>query len=46
MDYIDRYLIFNQNTIVGFTHSWQEADDICKINSDLIWDREKKDKVN
>ena len=33
-----KYLIFKQHLILGYTNSWQEADDICKKNSELTWD--------
>jgi len=31
------YLIYLQNKVIGYTTSWQEADDICKNDYRLSW---------
>lgn len=31
-------LIWKNNDIIGYTHTYQEADAICEKNSELLWD--------
>ena len=31
-------VLFNENKIVGYTPTFQEADDICKNNNNYSWD--------
>ncbi len=31
-------VLFNKNKIVGYTPTFQEADDICKNNNNYSWD--------
>lgn len=31
------YLIFENDKVIGFTTSWQEADNICMKNYKLSW---------
>lgn len=35
-------LIFNESEIIGYCHTWQEADDICKKHSYLTWEEKSK----
>ena len=34
-------LIYNKNKCVGYTPTFQEADDICKLNYNLTWTHTK-----
>ena len=31
-------LIWKNKAIIGYTHTYQEADAICEKNSELLWD--------
>ena len=42
MDENYQVLIFNENKIIGYCHTWQEADDICKKHSYLTWEEKSK----
>ena len=32
------FLIYKGDTIIGYTHTYKEADDICKKNINYSWD--------
>lgn len=35
-------LIYKNSECIGYTHSWQEAEEICKKNFELQWEHVKK----
>ena len=39
-------LIYKGDDCIGYTHSWQEAEEICKKNSEFQWERVKKKTIN
>ena len=36
------YFIYQNEEIIGYTTSWQEADDICQKYKNLLWDSSKE----
>ena len=37
-------LIWKGDDIIGYTHTYKEADEICNKNTELVWDYNKPNK--